>query len=310
MNLNNPMAFSADELLNLAIMTKIPVVIVEGVDDVPVYERISGSSGIMCDIYASENLCRVREGCEGVIKNICDIRAISDDIVVENHIIGILDRDARFYRNEMPADPAIFTLNYYSIESHYVNECSIRYLVSQFTKATSRLVTDSLVKEIYDSIVTRLEFLHYVSLEALLNACDRDYKAAFGYSDTIKSIVGRGLVPALEEKRVELDEFANRLGLTKSMETLLKICKGKWIVEIFSDHLLELIKELPDHCAASKIPQCQSCATGNSESKKCMYKHTSFFSADILKMQSFTNTNVVSLNYIKERLLILQKTAA
>lgn len=309
MNNNSAMSFSADELLNLAIMTKVPVVIVEGVDDVPIYERISTSSGVTCDVYASENLCRIREGCEGVIKNIAEIREVSQNIAVENYVIGILDRDARFYRGEMPTDPAIFALNYYSIESHYVNQCSIRYLATQFTRATNRLITDDLVQEIYNSIVGRLDFLYYVSLEALRNACERDYVASFGYSETIRAIIGRGLIQPLDDKKEDLDIFAERLGLTKSMVTLLEICKGKWIVEIFSDHLAELLKELPARCISSSIPQCQSCAAGNLESKKCMYKCTSFFSADILKMQSITNTNVSSLDYIKARLLRLHETA-
>ncbi|MBK5516705.1 DUF4435 domain-containing protein [Pseudomonas sp. TH10] len=141
------MAFSADELLNLAIMTKIPILIVEGIDDVPIYERISISINVECDIYASETLHGGREGCNGVIDNIRDIRLVSSDIPVEKHILGIIDKDARYYRKEMPEDPAIFPLNYYSIESHYINSCSIRYLIPRFTNATLKLTKDEFIKK-------------------------------------------------------------------------------------------------------------------------------------------------------------------
>ena len=39
--------FEADEVLNLAIMEKTPYIIVEGVDDIRIYEDIAGSAGVV-----------------------------------------------------------------------------------------------------------------------------------------------------------------------------------------------------------------------------------------------------------------------
>ena len=44
--------YQADELLNLAIMEKIPYIIVEGIDDIRIYEEIASSANIHCEIFA------------------------------------------------------------------------------------------------------------------------------------------------------------------------------------------------------------------------------------------------------------------
>ncbi|MNC02043.1 hypothetical protein D3C76_476820 [compost metagenome] len=296
------MLFDATELLNLAIISKRPVLIVEGIDDVPIYERLASSVGVECDVYASESLCKTREGCEGVIDNIEDIRDVSEDIPVERYVLGIIDRDARFYRDEMAVDPAIFTLKYYSIESHYVNSCSTAYLIPFATRATDKLVDNNLVESVHRSIVPELDFLYYVSLEALRKACESEYKSEFGYKKSIKAITNAGLHTAALKKKDELDKFADRLGLQNSMETLLKICKGKWIFEIYGDRLYDAIKKLPEQCKESRITQCQFCINGNPDAKKCLYHTPVFTSSDILRNQAWRNTDVRSLEYIKAKL--------
>jgi hypothetical protein len=298
---NSSIAFSADELLNLAIMTKTSIIIVEGIDDVPIYERISLSVNIECDIYASETLYGKREGCNGVIENISEIRLVSSGISIEKYVLGIIDRDVRFYRNEIPGDPAIFTLNYYSIESHYISLCSTKYLIPRFTNATHKLIKESQIKRIHDHSIQHLEFLYYVSLEALKNACIRDYESEYGYSRPIKAIINQGLHEKIQAKRIELDHFASELGLSNSIDSILKICKGKWIHEVYSDILYGQIKKLPEDCFNSIIPRCQSCANG--EPNKCLYRSPSFFNADMLRTHAFQNTDMKSLHYIKERLL-------
>jgi len=302
-NTSSVLAYTADELLNLAIMTKVPVLIVEGVDDIPIYERISMAASVNCDVYASETLAGGLEGCTGVINNIAEIRNISGNIPIENFVIGIIDRDVRFYRNEIPDDPAVFALDYYSIESHYISACSIEYLVPRFTKATKKLIKPETADNIYQSLCSGLSFLYYVSLEALRNACELDYVGEFGYSMSIKAILNKNLDKKLLEKQTILDVFAKSLGLSFSMDTLLKICKGKWIIEIYSDLLYEAIKNLPASCMDATIPQCQSCS--NNEPNKCLYKKTSFVSADILMNQAYLNTDAASLNYIKDRIIQL-----
>jgi len=297
------MAFSPDELLNLAIMTKIPILIVEGIDDVPIYERLSISVNIDCDVYASGNIACNTEGCNGVLDSIKEIRSFSQNIPVENFIIGIIDLDVRPYRNELPTDPAIFPLHYYSIESHYINASSVEFLVPRFTNATNRLIKSETIYSMFDSICTKLSFLYYVSLEALKNSCVQDYQGSIGYSKPIKAIVNQGLHLSVLEKRDQLDAFASSLGLSCSLETILKICKGKWIGEIFSDALYQSISELPENCLKSKIPQCQCCE--NNEPNKCMYRKSGFYSSDLLMKHAYQNTEIQALSYIKNKIINL-----
>lgn len=298
----NSMFFDPSDLLSLAIMSKRPIVIVEGIDDVPIYERLADAVDAPCDIHASESLCTAREGCDGVIDNITDIRTYSQALPVEKYVMGIIDRDARFYRNEMPADPAIFSLKYYSIESHYVGQCSTAYILPRVTRATDRLITNDFISMLHSSVVAGFDFLYYVSLEALRNACEREYKGEFGYKKSIKAITNEGLHIKIIDKKSDLDAFAARLGLTSSMETLLKICKGKWVFETYGDGIMRAIKCLPEKCKNSEIVQCQFCAAEIKSKNKCLYKNPSFLSAEILMSQIWLNTEVEELGYIKDRI--------
>lgn len=300
------MTFAADELLNLAIMSKVPVLIVEGVDDIPIYERLSMAIEVECDVYAAATLSKGREGCRGVLDNIFEIRSASQGIPVERFVLGVIDRDARFYRGELDLDPAVFSLNYYSIESHYISPCSVEFLIPRFTSATRKLINPEMARVIFDSIFSEIAYLYYVSLEALKNACDRSYESEFGYSDNIKSIINRGLHNKIMEKKTELDAFAESLNLSLSIDSLLKICKGKWVGEIYSDHLYSTMIALPGNCQKEKVPQCQACRTG--EPDKCLYRKTSFFSSDILMRQASHNTEAHYLGYIKDRIQLLSDT--
>lgn len=292
--------YSSDELLGLAMISSTPIIIVEGFDDVPVYERLSSRTEHDCLVFASENLLSEAEGCEGVIKNIGIIRATANGVPVEKYVLGVIDRDARYYRSTLPSDPALFTLRYYSIESHFVNEQSIKYLIPKMTRATDKLIQEKLYQEIYDEICARLMFLYLVSLEALKKACVVGYAAEFGYKDSIRSILGRNLHVRLEDKRSELLSYGTSLGLSYNWQDLLKICKGKWILELFADELYSSIQSLPALCKLAKVAQCQFCAKG--EAGKCLYKNPSFFSADIMRSQLFHNTECAELDYIKDRI--------
>lgn len=297
------MSFTADELLNLSIMTKSAILILEGSDDVPIYERLAESINLDCEIYASQNILSGREGCGGVIENIRSIREVSGSIGVEKYVLGVIDRDARYYRNEIPSDPAIFVLNYYSIESHFVDACSIKYLIPRVTRATNRLIREDDCVNVYERIKSKLMFLYLLSLEALKNACIVGYNSGYGYKAPIKSILNMQLHLTDAEKESNLRDFGFEHGLHEDWDSLLKICKGKWVHELYSDYLHEEIKNLPTKCSAGEVSKCQFCLNG--DSNKCLYKNTAFISSDILRQQSFLNTEVYQLQYIKDRMLAM-----
>ena len=292
--------FTADELLNLAIMTKKPVFIVEGWDDVPVYCRIAKEAAVNCEVYASEALEEEKSGCVGVIENIGKIRNVAVGFPIEKHVLGIIDRDARTYRNEVPVDPAIMTLAYNSIESHYVNADTVKFVLPKFTRADIDLIGPDACEEMCSKIFEQFDFLYYVSLEALKNACDPTYDALFGYKQTITAITKQNLHQAVLAKKEDLDQFALSHGLTYTIETLLLICKGKWLSETFFDLLYKKLHDLPSLCGEAKIPQCQLCKFGNKQNK-CLYSKMVSYTPGNLYADALQNHQLTTLNYIKSK---------
>ncbi|MEI8706271.1 hypothetical protein [Pseudoalteromonas sp. B62] len=60
----NILDLECDELLNEAIMSKTPIVLVEGVADIPVYEQLSEVNELKSEVYAIENIKGYAEGVE------------------------------------------------------------------------------------------------------------------------------------------------------------------------------------------------------------------------------------------------------
>ena len=48
--------YEIDELLNEAIITGVPAILVEGIDDISVYDEISASVPFDVEVYAIENI--------------------------------------------------------------------------------------------------------------------------------------------------------------------------------------------------------------------------------------------------------------
>lgn len=290
--------FEPDELVNLAIMSKMPLAIVEGVDDVPIYQRLCNDRKIDVDVYASEMLIVNQEGCEGVKTNITQIRNNLPDFPIENYVVGILDRDARFFRNELPSDTAIFVLDKYSIENHYAHPECVEYLVRQFTSV--EILDSELSIEIHRSILDRISFLYYLTLEAIRNACEQDYDSLVGFSNKIRELLGRGIHVQVMSRKEELDRLAQHYGLFNDESFLVQITKGKWLLELYYGELELEIRKLSERCKSGDITKCKVCLV--ELEKKCYYSATSFISGDILMKQSFTNSNISSLDYIATRI--------
>lgn len=298
------MAFEPDELLNSAIMSKTPVLVVEGHDDIPLYERLVQTTNKECEVYASENLSGT-EGCEGVIGVINAIREYSQDIEIEKFILGVIDRDSRPYRGGIPEDTAILMLNLYSIESHFATEEALKLIVHRTTGATGALFDADDANKLFNNIKIKLEKLYLLSLEALKNACNNEYESEYGYSDKLKAILGRGFPEAFnKEKSDTLREFAGSIQLNESWEEILKICKGKWVLELFLDELRVELKNLPAHCKQSTISKCQYCI--NSTFHKCLYRINGTYSTPILTQIIKQESNLESLRYIRDRIESLE----
>ncbi|WP_066152733.1 hypothetical protein [Aliarcobacter cryaerophilus] len=116
--------YEADELLTESIMSKTPIIIVEGIDDIQIYEDIVLSLNRDIEVYASENLLISdgKSGTNGVKTCLKKIYDNSNGIDFSKFIMGIIDRDASYYRRDPLDIKGLFILNLYSIESHFVNK--------------------------------------------------------------------------------------------------------------------------------------------------------------------------------------------
>lgn len=295
--------YQAVELLNEARMTKTPVIIVEGRDDVPIYQRLAKNLKKKCEVYASENICIPEAGCAGVIKNITIIRDMAKGLDISQFILGIIDRDARFYRGELIEDEALLILNHYSIENHFITKESIKYIIEQATRATEDLLSDNDCDILFEEIKSELDVLYFCSLEALRKACERDYTSEFGYAEKIRSILKSGAIERLNAKAESLAEFARGLGLEKNWTTILSICKGKWILQAFMDLVKAKLNKLPEYCRLNAISSCQFCVRKTYD--LCLYNPTAKYESAHLEQMILHDLSQPSLNYIKARISLM-----
>ncbi|EJS4016456.1 hypothetical protein NW014_004117 [Vibrio parahaemolyticus] len=290
----------ADELLNEAIMSETPVLIVEGIDDIGVYENISMSIGKTCEVYAAENISGISEGCRGVITCIDNIRQASNDFDITPYILGIVDRDTRPYRNETPEDDAILLLNWYSMESHFLTNNATEFVIRNLTKVTNSLLSDDLIQQVHATVKSQLDWLYYISLEALKGSCHESYQSCVGYSMGIGEIKGRNLSAEVIQKQAELDAFATQKGITNCWDELLKICKGKWIFTEYCYQLKSQINLLKNKCETSEIEQCQFCLSETFD--KCLYKLKNTYNENHIQDMIMNHIHTGSFNYVKARL--------
>ena len=209
----------ADELLNEAIMSGTGIIIVEGIDDVPFYEKLFSDTTNEIEVYAAENVLFDKdgvttscgEGCDGVLRclELADID--SESIDIEKYLLGIIDKDVREYRGQTINNPAILTLKHYSFESHFVNKETAKYLINISTRATDKLLQHHELDNIYNRVMDSVSNLYYISLEALKNSCVTAYSGSIGYSDSIESIKNRGANTFSTQKIGELDLFAHQV---------------------------------------------------------------------------------------------------
>ena len=275
--------YEADELLAVAKMEGCPVIIVEGNDDISIYENILSLINKECDVFASENLKNIsnrifsmlnelnwvdenvfigsgmnmklkdfqyqykkfnknikgKEGCNGVINALKEIEYVAKGSDYSNDILGIIDRDARLYRNEIETNlKGLFILKYYSIESHFIHQNVIATTIDFITLKSKKSLNIQISSNIYNTIIGNISTYYYLSLDCLKNACDINYTSCFSYSpDSINSHIKhqdyQTKLQTVMTRKNQLDEFASDFSLNNSIDNMLLIMKGKWILDLF-----------------------------------------------------------------------------
>ena len=299
--------YEADEILNLAIMSKTPYVIVEGVNDIRIYEGIANSADVPCEIYSVDMLEGLAGGNDGVIQALGIIESLSMPTgkSVDQFVMGVIDRDARYYRGEMPELASIFSLNVYSIESHFVSKFSIKPAIDRLTRIPATTEID--VESIYSRIEGKIFDVYYFSLDALKNSVDQSYQSIVSFSSNAGRRKNETTIVELHSKKDELDAFANNLHLTSNIDSLRKFVKGKWLLIAYAEELFAEIEQLVDRCKSSSILKCRMCNFDNKA--PCLFQLRDGLSKNSLYsiLQDFFE--VPDFDYIKNKFKLLSETA-
>lgn len=299
------LAYEIDEILNESIMTGVPAVIVEGVDDISIYSALAKKSPINVEVYAVEYIDGFGEGCREVIRAVGELEILpktSNDL--RAYVLGVIDKDVRDFRNEIPLSPMILVLNCYSIENHFLSIESVRNILSLCTRISREAIDDGFCDTVMSAVKERVFFYYYHYLESLKKALDENYSAKFSYAFPPGRLKDEVLMGAIEGKKHELDDFAATLGLDKTMETMKSIGRGKWLIEIFSWEVFRCISKREGVCANDNIRKCPSCMAASY--RKCLYKIKDGINSSTIKNLTLSVVDGSDFDYISHRISMLR----
>jgi len=260
-----------DEILEEARMGK-SLIIVEGEYDY-IYEYIADDiNNNKYEIMPIEQLIGKSGNLalESLILEIEDF-AVEEELEYIPHLLGIIDRDYREYEERLTNSNILFILEFYSIESYFVNQ-EILYKSLYFSIQSKRLMNDSFVNLLYIEIIDKLIDNLYLS--------------------SIKKL----------EKHLEIDEVIDKFKLDKSIETLLKITKGKELLKRFLVEIQNILssQKLYKLCRDKEVKICAK--HNDTEHKKfCLYI-TQRYDTRQLKKYAFEQVDLSSLEPIKNRI--------
>ena len=254
------------DIVAVAIMSD-PVVIVEGKDDYQIYQNLSQLLKKQIDVYQVNQFENYAEGCKGVIDCIEILQPKFDereDIIKK--ILGIIDRDSRPYRNEIPSHlKGLFITRYYSIETYFANNSTLSRVINKITYTTNKDIREDVLQLINNEFDNFTEELYWISLEALKNACIKSYTGIVGYDFTEAKVTSvdskTHILSQIIPKKEELTVFANEKNVSK--EDIKLIAKGKWYLYGYAYVSNKIFSTLKEKCRNSSIHQCSSCAVGN-----------------------------------------------
>lgn len=298
--------YEMDEIVNMAIMTKTPHIIVEGVNDVCVYEAIADSTNINMEVYCIQMIAGYAGGNDGVAEAIeyCYTLPLGGRDV-KDYILGIVDRDARFYRHEIPSLPALLILQYYSIESHFASKAAIEPIVRRVTRISTN---DELsVDRIFNDIEDGISDLYYFSLDALKNAVDLSYLSVVAFSDKPGRRMDSKTIADLQHRKRDLDDFAKVYGLENSLESLKQFSKGKWVLAAYSEGLHREISGLVEKCKSGAIAQCRMCRFD--VNAPCLFKAEDGFTKKTIYSLLLKEVRVPEIDYIRDRMTLVGESA-
>ncbi|MDM1248346.1 DUF4435 domain-containing protein [Acinetobacter sp. R933-2] len=261
-----------DTLFINAVMTKTRLLIVEGHDDLKKFSGILSNSTKKQPIFKPVELIKdYTEGCKGVIDALNDLKAnpYHSASKLKKFVLGIIDKDVRNHRLEIPNNDLIYTLIYYSIESYFVNKTSLESILHYILEGEMSIINDELISYIFEeSIRCTLDIIYFPVLDALKSARDREYISKAKY-DMEPGAIKNHISKLYNETEISIllecaEEFS------KNVDVMMDICKGKWLLDIWLDCVKEQVATLPQACSLALISTCDYCTAGIHD--KCLYK--------------------------------------
>lgn len=302
-------AYNLASSLAHSVMIKQPLIIVEGEDDVPFYKKMITSNNkfriLPSELVLNSNNKRYTPGCEGVIDIVKDAQPIiNKNTIYKQMFLGIIDSDCRKYTTEEDISyECLFKLKYYSYESHFVSEYSLKGLVSYITNVPIPDINGLALKNIVTPTQKIMNDMYYVGLEVLKGIIYSTYNRLITYDSKPEALFQKNknlektIIELILEKKSELDLFAKDIGIT--LEDAKNIVKGKWYLYAYVFSIYESVANLKVLCNSNEIDQCPYCENGMFD--KCIWKKKL-----TLNRSEYSNA-MVNINYANEPELIYIK---
>lgn len=308
--------YNLNQLLVKAMMEKKPLVVVEGADDRPFYLRLIEDKGKKATVIASElikksNNSYYTPGCTGVIEIVKNLQgSFQKNPLSQNFFLGIIDSDYRKFTEEKLKLIGLFVLKYYSYESHFVTNHSVKQLIAYTTRVGMQDITEEITANIMEDADKIKNDMYLVGLEMLKEKLDPSKEKLFQKDTKPEALYQKGrdndvaLIDRVREKETELLQFAESKNIT--YKDIFSVVKGKYLLYAFVKSIYEQIGKLQILCRKSIIEQCDYCQ--NKKSELCIWKVK-----NQLKRSEYNNVMIdinwktePEIQYIKDRLSALR----
>jgi hypothetical protein len=248
--------YSAIELLRQAIKEEIPVVIVEGPDDIKIYNKLAKETNKEVVVKAVEFI----EGGEGAnchaIFSIISKNDFQSEIKKKDNrqwLLGIIDGDTIEYKSWMKRESieniiGLYQLKLYSFESYFVSEHNLKHLLVTITRMGSMSkITDITINYFLKKFKPIEEMLFQISIDNLIFLQNDKIKSSLD-SMKINEIINNPKVQIdLKERSKNINDFieTNNIDFEKDKK---KIIKGKKLFQTFYEIIRMELKAIPDNC--------------------------------------------------------------